>query len=479
MLVSKTLLEMKKMKQLSAALILLVIASSCSDYLEPTPITFVDQDDFFENDADFEVGILNIYEGLQGTNDDQIAGFRSTQIEYILTEMRTDNTKARSGGDVTSDFQQFEVYEVDPSNIVVQNYYESMYNVIFRSNLILDELDAASDSLRGGFEGEAKFVRAYSYFQMVRLFGAVPMPLSVITPDSVEISFTRIAEEVVYDQIVDDLLVSIANLSDGDATRASKSGAQALLAKVYLTMASLGETAYYEQARSLCEDIISSGLFDLHEDYASVFTSELNEEVIFVIPYLEGSIETSQNFSWEWSDQADRRLNYTTENIREKWEERGETARALFAQSERTSQYMNTKYTTNNPSVPRQSGNDWVVLRYADVLLMYVEAVLAGGESTSDATALDYYNQVRARAGFETAVSTISKADLLEERRMELSFENQRLFDLIRFEEEINVLSDHADNTGGIFSNTDVLLPIPQNEINLSGTVEMRQNPGY
>ena len=145
-----------------------IVISSCDDYLEPEPISFISQEFFFADDDDLDVGILNIYDGLQGDNDQQIVDFRSTQIEYMLTEMRSDNARARGGGDATSDFQQFEVYEVNTNNIIVQNYYESMYNVIFRANLILDNLDAASEARRGEFEGEAKFVRAYVYFQLVR-----------------------------------------------------------------------------------------------------------------------------------------------------------------------------------------------------------------------------------------------------------------------------------------------------------------------
>ena len=117
----------------------LVVASSC-DYLEPEPISFISQEFFFANDDELDVGILNIYDGLQGVNNQQITGFRSTQVEYMLTEMRSDNARARGGGDATSDFQQFEIYEVNTNNIIVQNYYESMYNVLFRANLILDNL---------------------------------------------------------------------------------------------------------------------------------------------------------------------------------------------------------------------------------------------------------------------------------------------------------------------------------------------------
>ena len=426
------------------------------------------------------MGILNIYDGLQGNNNQQITGFRSTQVEYMLTEMRSDNARARGGGDATSDFQQFELYEVNTNNIIVQNYYESMYNVIFRANLILDNLSFASDELRGSFEGEAKFGRAYAYFQLVRLFGPIPMPLRVISADDdAEIAFTRVSTDLIYNQITEDLSIAVDNLDNQFKTRASKAAAQALLAKVYLTMASEGQTEFYEEARLLCDEIIATGIYSLEEEYLDVFTVEKNDEIIFAIDYVENNQETSQNFSWETSDFGDRRLNYTTENIRLRWTDRGETVRDVRLTSEIDGQFMNSKYSTNNPNVPMQSGNDWIVLRYADVLLMYVEAVLAGGEVTNDALALSYYNEVRNRSGLLEPVQSITKDELLEERRIELSFENQRLFDLIRFREAINVLSAHAEATGGSFQNTDLLLPITQNERNLAGNIDMPQNPGY
>ncbi|MEM7110456.1 MAG: RagB/SusD family nutrient uptake outer membrane protein, partial [Bacteroidota bacterium] len=378
-----------------------IVISSCDDYLEPEPISFISQEFFFADDDDLDVGILNIYDGLQGDNDQQIVDFRSTQIEYMLTEMRSDNARARGGGDATSDFQQFEVYEVNTNNIIVQNYYESMYNVIFRANLILDNLDAASEARRGEFEGEAKFVRAYVYFQLVRLFGPVPMPLKVISPDDdAAIAFTRVATDVVYAQIIEDLQVAVENLDNQFKTRASKAAAQALLAKVYLTLAADGQMALYEEARLLCDEIITSGEYELMDDYGEIFTIEKNDEIIFAIDYIENNELTSQNFSWETSDLGDRRLNYTTENIRSVWDVREETVRDVRLASIIDGQFMNTKYSTNNPTGPLQSGNDWIVLRYADVLLMYVEAVLAGGSVTNNATAISYYDAVRSRAGF-------------------------------------------------------------------------------
>ena len=127
---------------------------------------------------------------------------------------------------------------------------------------------------------------------------------------------------------------------------------------------------------------------------------------------------------------------------------------------------------------PELAGNDWIVLRYADVLLMHVEAIMAGSNQTSATAALSSFQKVRDRAGLTDAVTEITVDDLLLERRIELAFENHRLFDLIRLGRAQSVLSAYSDLNGFGFSSTDLLLPIPQNEVNLSNGV-MSQNPGY
>ena len=131
-------------------------------------------------------------------------------------------------------------------------------------------------------------------------------------------------------------------------------------------------------------------------------------------------------------------------------------------------------------SDPTKAGNDWIILRYADVLLMHVEAIIGEGNgvSTTDPAALASFQAVRDRAGLTDPVASITKEELLDERRVELAFENQRWFDLIRFGVAVDVLSQFAADNGFSFSTTDLLLPIPQREIGLSNGL-LGQNPGY
>ncbi len=134
--------------------------------------------------------------------------------------------------------------------------------------------------------------------------------------------------------------------------------------------------------------------------------------------------------------------------------------------------------------LPQLAGNDWIVLRYSDILLMRAEAILAGGVETTNTNAINSYMEVRDRAGFDPVTdrpTKLTKDALLLERRVEFAFENQRMFDLLRFNAAQSVLSAFSTANGFGFSATDLLLPIPQNEINLSksSNTVMTQNPGY
>ncbi|MEM6726391.1 MAG: RagB/SusD family nutrient uptake outer membrane protein, partial [Bacteroidota bacterium] len=126
----------------------------------------------------------------------------------------------------------------------------------------------------------------------------------------------------------------------------------------------------------------------------------------------------------------------------------------------------------------RTAGNDWIILRYADVLLMHAEAILAGGQSTTSSNALASVNAVRTRAGLDDLTGTLTAEDLLLERRVELAFENHRFFDLFRFGQAATVISAYAAESGYDYNINQLLLPIPAREVNLSRGL-MTQNPGY
>ena len=478
------------------ALILMVnITVSCSDFLDAELNSAITTDSYYKNVDELENGLIGVYAGIKGVNSSSKDDSHGVQWEFYVTEMRTDNTSTKSpDSEDASDAGQMESFAVLPTNNFVLNYYTSSFETIYRANVILSNLDVVEDAQDAvAIEGEAKFLRAYSYFNLVRLFGDLPLIDRVVTPSEVEAQFTRVDTDLIYDLIVSDLEAAANGIADhGYKTRASKDAAKALLAKVYLT---IGTSESYTKAQLLCEDIINGGNYKL-ENFEDVFYSELNDEVIFAIGYNSGIQDNSQIFSAEWMNAQGNTsgVNYATTDAVAAIDARGgnrtvnsyrEDPLTLFGG---TIRYQVAKYFPDGESggsdgqtftgLPQLAGNDWIVLRYADVLLMHAEAILAGGVETTSSNAIGSYMEVRERAGFTDRPSTLTKLELLAERRVELAFENQRLFDLIRFNEAQSTLSTFATANGFTFTSTDLLLPIPQNEINLSQGV-MNQNPGY
>ena len=485
MILVNIILKVTKMKKLYIILILVsfVFGACDEDYLSPTPTAAVSAGGYFTNAAELETGVLAMYDAIQGINSTTTDDNHAVQVEFYLTEMRSDNTRTKS---TEGEAAQFENFTVGANNGIVADYYRSFYNIIFRANTVLENLSVASGETAAQFEGEAKFVRAYAYFNLVRLFGDVPLVEGLVAPLDIDVQFNRVATSTIYDLIVSDLTTATQSLDDQYKTRASKSAAEALLAKVHLTLGN------YSQALTLCESVMSAG-FQLEPVFKDVFYSEGNNEVIFAVGYVGDDTRDSQNFSAEWLNAVGRTagVNYVTDEAVAALDAMGgnRTAYSYRQDALQNEQNQVVKYLPDGDSSleiestssdPTLAGNDWIVLRYADVLLMRVEAIIGqgNGDSTSDPAALEAFQAVRDRAGLTDAVSNITKQELLDERRVELAFENQRFFDLVRFGVAESVLSQFAADNGYAFSATDLLLPIPDREIGLSNGV-LSQNPGY
>jgi hypothetical protein len=458
---------------------------SCNDdFLSPAPTAAVSGANYYVNEDQVFAGLINMYDGIQGVNDTRSDTNHGIQMEFYVTEMRSDNTRTKSGEGEASDFDFF---RVQPENGLVADHYRSFYNVIFRANKVLENIDVVSAENKNKFEAEARFIRAYAYFNLVRLYGDLPLIDRVITVDEKDIQFTRVPVAQIYEFISADFEFAAQNLDNsGSKNRASKAAAQGLLAKVYLT------TKEYTKAQLLLEDVMRGG-FILEPNFSDVFYNEGNSEVIFSIGFIQGITQDSQNFSAEFLNGVGRTVgvNYVTQDAKAALDLLGGDRTAISYRNDllQISQNQVAKYLPNGEDGgadgktftgldPRLAGNDWIVLRYADILLMHVESILAGGTETSSGSAVASFQAIRNRAGLNTPVTEVTLQDLLDERRVELAFENQRLFDLIRLGKAQEVLSAFSAATGGSFSSTDLLLPIPQNEIGLSNG-KLAQNPGY
>ncbi|MCF6296899.1 MAG: RagB/SusD family nutrient uptake outer membrane protein [Flavobacteriaceae bacterium] len=473
---------MKHIKFIALFTLIIVFVSSCeSDFLEPKPTAAIDATSFYSTEAQLETGVINMYDGIQGINSTSTRDNYALQVEFYLTEMRSDNTRTKSS---EGEAAQFENFTIEATNGIVENYYTSFYNIIFRANVVLENLGVASAEAAEAFGAEAKFVRAYAYFNLVRLYGDIPLLDRVIGPLETEIAFTRVATATVYDFIVSDLEAAVSGLDNTYKSRASKAAAQALLAKVHLTLGN------YSEAQALCEAVMNSD-FSLETNFKDIFYNELNNEIIFAIGYIGDIVDDSQNFSAEWLNAVGRTsgVNYVTIEAKQALDTFGgdRTQFSYRVDTDQPTQNQVVKYLPNGDddlgiaptsSNPIHAGNDWIVLRYADVLLMHVEAILAENNSTTSSNALASFQEIRDRAGLTDIVTSISKQELLDERRVELAFENQRFFDLLRFGVAQDVLSAYSADNDYNFAATDLLLPIPQREINISNGL-LNQNPGY
>ncbi|MFY0593553.1 RagB/SusD family nutrient uptake outer membrane protein [Roseivirga sp.] len=467
-------------------------ACDTDEFLSPLPDTAVVADAFFKSDADVLAGIIGIYDAAQGVNENTTTSItnsnRGVQFEYLLTEHRTDNTRGATTEGSKADFHR---YLVDPNNVQSEDYYQSMYDIIFRANNILQFIDVADESNQASYSAEAKFMRAYAYFNLVRLYGGVPLVTTVVGPEDNEPLFTRVATTEIYAQIGVDLLEAISGLDNTHRSRASQAAAQGLLAKVYLTQ----DSPNYTGAAQLCEAIINGGQFALQADFNDVFYNELNSEILFAIQYQAGNTLESQSFSSEFTSAfrqgREDGLNILNTNLIDDFTtyggNRSGVSYVTFGTSNEVAKFLpvGSDITTSPPSYgpnARDAGNDWIVLRYADVLLMHAEAILAGGTETTNAAAINSYMAVRERAGFDAVAdrpAILTKDALLIERRVELAFENHRLFDLVRLDVADAVLGAHALEMGyGSYDSRKLLLPIPAREINLSKGL-LTQNPGY
>lgn len=483
---------MRLHKYLLVAALGLGLFSCKKEFLNPIPDSAVVVEAFYQNDDDVQAGLIGVYDAIQGTNENTVTSIinsnRGVQFEYLLTEHRSDNTRSATLEGSKADFHR---YLVNPNNVQSEDYYQSMYEVIFRANNILEYISVADEENQARYAGEAKFLRAYAYFNLVRLYGDVPMVTEIVGPFDNEALFTRRPATEIYAQIEADLTEAIGVLDNTYKSRASQAAAQGLLAKAHLTR----DDRQYAAAEQLCMDIINSGMFTLQDSFTDVFYNELNSEIIFAIQYEQGNTQESQSFSSEFTSAfrqgREDGLNIVNDNLVDDFAtyggNRGTQSFVTFGTSNEVIKFLpeGSDISSTPPSYganARDAGNDWIILRYADVLLMHAEAVMGGGLQTTDPMAINSYMAVRERAGFDPVAdrpSVLTQEALLAERRVELAFENHRFYDLVRFGVADQVLGDHAIAMGyGSYNARKLLLPIPSREINLSDGL-LTQNPGY
>lgn len=438
---------------------------SCDDRLHLEPISELNEEIYFTNQSEVEEALIAVYGALQNIPEN----------EYAVTELRTDNSKQR-GDNVSGLYGPIHSYEISASSPVLENHWSDSYNVIFRCNKVLENIEVVTDSdTRLRIEAEAKSIRALVHFNMIRIYGNAPYIDRVIILSDTELMGNADKDESL-DKIEEDLIASLDHLNEKGETESGRftlGAAQTLLAKVYLNRFK------YDLALPLIEDVIASNNYSLEDEYEDVFYDEGNDETIFSIQYIEDDGNNGQSFSYDFTIFGSA-VNYATDDLAQTVVLNNDTVRQSLLFSIPL-EFENQKFISSSEQ-SELAGNDWIVFRYADVLLMRVEAIMAGQDQTSNLDAIAAYNMVRARASMaEIDTDTdpvVTKEQLLYERRIELAFENHRFFDLVRLGVVNEVLGAYATSLGFTFGPEDLLMPIPSAEIVASGDV-LRQNSGY
>jgi len=415
--------------------------------------------------------------------------------EYILTEMRSDNTSSKSG---EGNFGVIDNYRYDGSLPDGVDYWANSYRVIRQANFAISNAENLDDNSIG----QAYFMRALAHFNLVRLYRNIPYVDQFInTIGELSASFSQLSEEETYNKIIEDFIFSIESFKKSGAPLdissdyvASQGAAEVMLAKAYMSRPNKTNVDY-NNAKILLEPMIGLGNaygYDLiaSGSYLDIFTNESgNAERIFTVSYTADTSPANSDFddsddgdSQSWANEMTRDggaqgLNVASDQLIATFTARIEPVRTQFNLFEQERRFYNNKYRSN---AARTSDLDWIVLRYADVLLLYVEAVLAGEDNTTDQLAIDAYNRVRDRAGMPLSSPAVgvSKQALLDERRVEFAYENQRLFDLIRFDEVQTVLKAYSDANNYDFDANEDILAIPNRELELAKGL-FKQNPGY
>ena len=482
---------MIKIKNIFSSISWLIVTStlfvSCSDeFTLLAPHSQRNVDNFYQTKTDFETALSGVYDALQsggayGNQSDIATG--GTGGYWMMTEMRSDNTD--QGGDVTglaaAVAQLNEFAETSLSEYTLGAWMGSFQGVA-RANTLITRIKSADldNNFKDQVTGEALFVRSLFYYNLAMLFGNIPMPLEEILETNPK--QTQLTQTQVLTQLVTDLTDAAGKMSGTRSQfgRASKWSALTLLGRVQLHLGNNSEAA------SALNQVINSGEFSLLSNYANLWgpTNENSEESIFEVQFVSGGFGEGSGFTNSFSPSADLQTGegggrnrptidvsraYETGDLRYKV-----SMDTLYVLNGDTTYQRHVKKYESNPFSNFDADNNFIVFRYADVLLMAAEAL---GES---AEAYSYINQIRTRAGLsDISASTPGSFEdkLLQERRVELAFENHRWYDLLRFGTAVSTMNAQFAQQG--FSITinenNLLFPIPQREIDLGLT----QNPGY
>ena len=476
----------------------LLFVTACEKFLAVDPPFVQDAENYFLTEEDYQNALTGAYDLLQ-----------STFLSVWIGEIASDNSIA--GGESVNDTEG--LHQIDNMthgavNNELRSVFRWNYAGLTRANYILEQQyneNAIDFNGKEHIFAEAKFLRAFYYFELVKFFGGVPIIIDKRIGVEEAQSVDRASKEEVYSQIEEDLIAAAAILDPfpSQKGRATSGAAKSLLGKVYLYQGKYSESA------AILDEVINSGFYTLIPDYNNLFTvsNEGNSETIFDVEYsgleggsydclvcLEGNAGpgfhgirqyngpiygdgNSYNLPtqdlYDEFDPSDPRLAATILDIDAFIQQQTNPESITYAiGAGGHTGYYNNKYIKRQgeiglPDNDLTSPVNYRVIRFADVLLMAAEAHVLGG---SIGSAQQYLDLVRTRVGMPT-IPISGVQTIWRERRLELALEGHRFFDLVRTGQASTEIQSFQQGKNELF-------PIPQVEIDLAGG-NWNQNPGY
>ena len=507
---------MKKIniKIIATLMLLMGITFSCSDDFVNVESSAENSEAYFNTEKDYQNALVGAYDLLQ-----------TTYLNVLMGEIASDNTL--SGGENATDV--IGIQEVDnmthtPLNAQLRNIWGWMFSGINRANFILEFQDKTDFTGKEAVLAQARFLRAYYYFELVKWFGDVPLIVDKRFQFGSQFSVDRTPKAAVFAQMELDLIYAAANLPyvQVEVGRVTKGAAQALLGKAYLYQDK------FEEAAAVLDNLVANGPYDLVLDYNTIFehAGENNIESVFEVQYTElegagfGCLQCSEgNVAVGFSGVRNYTgpdftsgfsFNVPVQEVVDAFEDgdlRKEVAildiqtwaadtGATFGAGYEDTGFFNRKYIPRIRGADAQGDrnltnpNNYRAIRFADVLLMASEAHNRSLAS-NDSKALVYLNRVRERAFGNsdnniTATGSALTELIYKERRVELVGEGHRFFDLVRTGKAKEEIENNVDTTTD--GKTEVaksfvvgkheVFPIPSIEIQLTGN-RWEQNYGY
>jgi starch-binding outer membrane protein, SusD/RagB family len=480
---------MKKILAIITIATFVLTTISCKkDFIEAAPISTVSVDAVYKTDKDFQDAVVGIYTVLRNQYQDF----------WIFGDLRADDSWHALGNDAF--LVSVNTFSMSSSAALMINSWRNYYSMINRANLVLSKIEAADPALvknKDRHVAEAKFLRAFAYFDLVRIWGDVPL---VTEPISIADGYKRVrekADKIYTDLIIPDLLDAESKLppkyTGVDVGRATKGAARAILSRVYLTVKD------FPKAEAKLQELTTMGyaILNNYNDLFDYSKDEHHSEYIFDIEYQDGGLGLGSGFSnkflpksagsaadlfygikggagemntptiafFDAFDPADKRRDVT---VAKGYYDNNGVFQGFIQIATFTKKYLAVTPAINDSKV------NWKVVRYGDVLLMYAEALNENGKTD---LAIPYLNQIRKRAGlpeYTTLTKDECRDKIYQERRFELGMEGVRWFDLVRTGRALTVMQSF-----GMKAHMDVF-PIPLIEIQIiNDPAVLPQNPGY